>query len=153
MLYISQIELQNCEAELSSKSFELQTLKTGCGVFKQYVSNMVKQSSIKKYHTQSPIPENQNKETLGAGITGYSFLYSASVKRNTIIIYVVHILDIQVRLFSDAKNHVRDNNPINSFPIEETLSHTHSPLQSSDETPNEIALFRTWRNFQSCNTL
>ncbi|PKY51932.1 hypothetical protein RhiirA4_469261 [Rhizophagus irregularis] len=28
------LELQNCEVELSSKTFDLQTLKTECGVFK-----------------------------------------------------------------------------------------------------------------------
>ncbi|CAB4400076.1 unnamed protein product [Rhizophagus irregularis] len=35
------LELQDCEVELSSKTFDLQTLKTECGVFKQYdVFNM-----------------------------------------------------------------------------------------------------------------
>ncbi|RGB23112.1 hypothetical protein C1646_774994 [Rhizophagus diaphanus] len=56
------LELQKCEAELSSKSFELQTAKTECGVYKQHVSDMAEQSSLKKYQTSIPLPDKQNKE-------------------------------------------------------------------------------------------
>ncbi|GBB87095.1 hypothetical protein RclHR1_13550013 [Rhizophagus clarus] len=58
------MELQKCEAELSSKLFELQTAKTKCGVYKQHVSDMAEQSSLKKYQTLIPLPDKQNKEML-----------------------------------------------------------------------------------------
>ncbi|CAB4376412.1 unnamed protein product [Rhizophagus irregularis] len=83
------MKIQTLEAELSSKSFELQTVKTECGVYKQHVSDMAEQSLITKYQTSIPFPEKQNKEMLGGGISELSFLYPASVKRNTIIIFTL----------------------------------------------------------------
>ncbi|RGB21565.1 hypothetical protein C1646_777707, partial [Rhizophagus diaphanus] len=75
------MELQKCEAELSSKSFELQTAKTECRVYKQHVSDMAEQSSLKKYQTSIPLPDKQNKKMLGGSITELSFLYSTSLKQ------------------------------------------------------------------------
>ncbi|RGB38852.1 hypothetical protein C1646_665069 [Rhizophagus diaphanus] len=86
------LELQKCEAELSSKSFEIQAIKTECDVYKQHVSDIAEQSSIKKYQMQSPFPEKQNKETIGGGVTELSFLCTTSLKRNTIIIFSLLLL-------------------------------------------------------------
>ncbi|CAB4479572.1 unnamed protein product [Rhizophagus irregularis] len=67
------MEIQTLEVELSSKSFELQTVKTECGVYKQHVSDMAEQSLITKYQTLIPFPEKQNKEMLGVVSANYHF--------------------------------------------------------------------------------
>ncbi|CAG8635624.1 14660_t:CDS:2, partial [Rhizophagus irregularis] len=65
---------------LEQQSFELQTVKTECDVYKQHVSDMAEQSLITKYQTSILFPEKQNKEMLEGGISELSFLYPASVK-------------------------------------------------------------------------
>ncbi|CAB4382097.1 unnamed protein product [Rhizophagus irregularis] len=119
------LELQKCEAEISSKSFELRTAKTECGVYKQHVSDMAEQSSIKKYQTQSPFPEKQNKETLGGGITELSFLYSTSLKRNNV---------------SDTENHfVGKSHAQINIPLKEKLPYTfNSSLDKKPKTQHSL---------------
>ncbi|CAB4410055.1 unnamed protein product [Rhizophagus irregularis] len=69
------MELQKCEAEFSSKSFNLQTAKTECGVYKQHVSDMAEQSSLKKYQMSILLPEKQNKKMLGVVSLNYPLIH------------------------------------------------------------------------------
>ncbi|PKY49311.1 hypothetical protein RhiirA4_465245 [Rhizophagus irregularis] len=92
---------------LEQQSFELQTVKTECGVYKQYVSDMAKQSMITKYQTSIPFPEKQNKVstfqlpscleiscTTASLAIGDCGIESSSVKRNTIIIFTLSVIVI-----------------------------------------------------------
>ncbi|CAB5215381.1 unnamed protein product [Rhizophagus irregularis] len=142
-IHILKSKLSSKTLVLSSKSFELQVLKTKCGVFKQHLADTVEQSLMKKYQL---LPEKQNNEMLGGGITELTYLYSTSVKRNTIIIFTLLLLLIfwtcrhkllllirsiyykgKYNYFSDA---VWGNNPIkkcDSFSVQETSPRTYTP--------------------------
>ncbi|PKC07705.1 hypothetical protein RhiirA5_417865 [Rhizophagus irregularis] len=101
---------------LSSKSFELQVLKTKCGVFKQHLADTVEQSLMKKYQL---LPEKQNNEMLGGGITELTH-------KLLLLIRSIYYKG-KYNYFSDA---VWGNNPIkkcDSFSVQETSPRTYTP--------------------------